>query len=411
MAVINTNVSSLIAQNSMTGNARAQSNAMQQLSTGLRINSAKDDAAGMAIASKMTSQIKGLDQAVRNGNDGISLLQTAEGAMVAMNDMLQRMRELSVQSASDSNTTADRGNLNAEYKQLKAEIVRIGNNTQWNGMNILNGSTELGSASGTYRGVSFQVGAQASQTIDINMKNFTFTSSDTPTGSSVTTIALGSATAADDATHFQATIGGTNVDVTFAAMSAAPSAANATATAASLQAGLSKYSGLEGVKVAAVGTTITITDAAGNAVSNVSFKKADGTTAATDTAKFVTTLNNAAAGTAAIPSGAVFTVALAGSAIDTKANANTSLTALDTALASVSSERAGIGATINRLTYTVDNLTNVSQNASASRSRVQDTDYAKASTELARTQIIAQAATAMLAQANQSQQSVLALLK
>jgi flagellin len=411
MSVINTNVSSLIAQNSMTGNARAQSNAMQQLSTGLRINSAKDDAAGMAITSKMTSQIKGLDQAVRNGNDGISMLQTAEGAMVAMNDMLQRMRELSVQSASDSYTTTDRGNLNAEYKQLKAEITRIGANTQWNGMNILNGSTDLGTPSGSYRAVSFQVGAQASQTIDINMKNFTFTSSDTPSTPSVTTIALGSSTAGDDATHFQATIGGTNVDVTFTAMLAAPSAANATATAASLQAGLSKYSGLEGVKVAAVGTTITITDAAGNAVSNVKFKKADGTTDATDTAKFVTTLNNGTGGIAAVPAGAVFTVGLAGSAIDTKANANTAIAALDTALNSVSTERATIGATINRLTYTVDNLTNVSQNASASRSRVQDTDYAKASTELARTQIIAQAATAMLAQANQSQQSVLALLK
>jgi len=409
MAVINTNVSSLIAQNSMTGNARAQSNAMQQLSTGLRINSAKDDAAGMAIASKMTAQIKGLDQAVRNGNDGISMLQTAEGAMVAMNDMLQRMRELSVQSASDSNTSTDRSNLNAEYKQLKSEITRISSNTQWNGMNILNASADLGSANGDMRKVSFQVGAQASQTIDINFKNFTFTTGDNATSPSVTTINFAATTAADDATHFTATIGGTNVDVAFTAMGADPSEANVASLATTLQTGLRQYSGLEGINVTSSGETLTITDATGKAVSAVAFKQQD-LSASAETG-FQTTYANGTGTTATAPVGGVFTQSLAGSTIDTKPHANSALTQVDTALASVSAERALIGATINRLTYTVDNLTSVSQNASASRSRVQDTDYAKASTELARTQIIAQAATAMLAQANQSQQSVLALLK
>ena len=140
MPVINSNISALTAQSALAANSRAQSSSMQQLSTGLRINSAKDDAAGMAIAAKMTSQIRGLDQAVRNANDGISLLQTADGSLTAVTDMLQRMREISVQASSDSNVSSDRTALNNEFSQLRNEINRVASNTQWNGMNILDKS-------------------------------------------------------------------------------------------------------------------------------------------------------------------------------------------------------------------------------------------------------------------------------
>ena len=165
MATINTNMSAKVASNSLVRNDRSMSATMERLSTGLRINSAKDDAAGLAISSKMTSQIRGLDQAVRNANDAISMIQVAEGAMKEVTNMLQRMRELGVQAISDSNTANDRSALNNEYKQLSAEIMRIAENTQWNGTNILDDT--IGSS-----GVStFQVGANAKQTIDVDFGN------------------------------------------------------------------------------------------------------------------------------------------------------------------------------------------------------------------------------------------------
>ena len=159
MATINTNMSANIAANSMVRNERTMTSTMERLSTGLRINSAKDDAAGLAISSKMTSQIRGLDQAVRNANDAISMIQVAEGAMKEVTNMFQRMRELAVQAISDSNTNADRGALNNEYKQLSAEVARIAENTQWNGTNILDGARTNS---------VFQIGANANQTIAVN---------------------------------------------------------------------------------------------------------------------------------------------------------------------------------------------------------------------------------------------------
>ncbi len=159
MATINTNMSANIASNAMTRNERSMSSTMERLSTGIRINSAKDDAAGLAISSKMTSQINGLNQAVRNANDAISMIQVAEGAMKEVTNMFQRMRELAVQSISDSNTSADRTALNNEYKQLSQEVQRVAENTQWNGTNILDGARTQ---------TTFQIGANASQTIQVN---------------------------------------------------------------------------------------------------------------------------------------------------------------------------------------------------------------------------------------------------
>jgi flagellin len=292
MSVINTNVNSLVAQNAVTVNARSLSRAMEQLSTGKRINGSKDDAAGLSISQIMTAQIRGLNQAVRNANDGISLLQTADGAMIEQSNMLQRMRELAVQAASDTVTPDQKNYLNSEFIALRTEIDRIGSNTQWNGKNLLDGLGGSGS-DGTY---TFQVGA-----------NETSVASDS-------TIS---------------------------------------------------------VKIDSLRTTGPIYT--GISASKIVDSPATPTTSTTD--------------------------------------ASAAITSIDASLKLANEQRAKIGAAINQLTYAADNLSNVSMNTSASRSRIEDTDYAMASTELARTQIIQQAATAMLAQANQAPQSVLALLK
>jgi flagellin len=275
MSVINTNVKSMIAQNAMSVNNRSLGKAMEQLSTGKRINAASDDAAGLAIANRMSAQIKALDQSVRNANDGISMMQTAEGATKEITNMLQRMRELSVQAANDSYSSTDRTAIAAEVTQLTDEITRVATNTQWNGMSILGGAT-------AYSSMTFQVGTE---------------------GDSSSAITVG-----------------------FSAMSA---------------------------------TALTIT--------SLSFA--------------------------------------------TSSTAQASIELLDTAITAVDTFRSGLGARINRLTSAADNLANVALNTSASRSQIEDTDYAKATTELAKTQIIQQAASAMLAQANQAPQSVLSLLR
>ena len=292
MTVINSNISATLTANALSKNERAMGQTMERLSTGLRINSAADDAAGLAIASKMTSQINGLNQAVRNSNDAISMLQTADGAAIEITNMLQRMRELSVQAATGTNTSTDVANLNTEFTALLSSIDAIANNTEWNGKKILNGTEGAGNltSSPTAFVTTFQVGANAGQSLQIDFGDW----------------------------------------------------------------------------------------------------------------------NLAAGGTGG--SGTVATGVL-GADFSAKTISNTTIAELDTAIAGINTRRATYGAAINRLEYTVDNLTNVSQNSAASRSRIQDADYAAETTELARTQIIQQAGTAMLSQANQQAQSVLALLK
>ena len=286
MAVVNTNVNATVAQNALVRNERQMNTAMERLSTGQRINGAKDDAAGLAISSRMTSQIRGLEVGIRNANDAISMISTADGALIEVSNMLQRMRELALQSSNGTTTDADRNYLNAEYANLLTEIDRIAENTQWNGSTILNHTT---AASSTFK---YQVGANGGQTVAVNFGDLT------NTGSGV----------------FQ--------------------------------------------------------------LLNSSHASISATTAA--------------------------------SAITTGSAA---VTAIDSAISSVNSQRATYGAAINQLTYAVDNLASVKVNAEASRSRVLDTDYAKETSELARTQIIQQAGTAMLAQANQLPQTVLSLLQ
>ena len=313
MTVINTNTAATLTANALTKNERAMSQTMERLSTGSRINSASDDAAGLAISSKMTSQINGLNMAVRNANDAISMIQTVDGAVVEITSMLQRMRELTVQAASETNTVADKAALNTEFQALDDEIDRIATNTQFNGTKVMDGS--LGA-------VAFQVGANASQTISV--------------------------TFADFQTNFGAT------------------EASESGVDANSSADLDIFTNL------------------------------DRATASND--------SNAANGTDEA-------IDLDGQVITNGATHSDVLNRLDEALERVNEHRATLGATINRLEYAADNLANVSQNASASRSRILDADYAAETTELARTQIIQQAGTAMLSQANQQAQSVLALPK
>ncbi len=374
MASINTNMSANIAANSMTRNERSMSSTMERLSTGLRINSAKDDAAGLAISSKMTSQIRGLDQAVRNSNDAISMVQVAEGAMKEVTNMFQRMRELAVQAISDSNTSADRTALNNEYKQLSAEVSRIAENTQWNGTNILDGART---------NTVFQIGANANQTIAVNFGDLSANDT-TATITSNTVLTLGQAPAVGDVLTFKVDDGQFQ-SITFAAAEATDTASIAvTATSAA-------------------GASVTAANDDGNTI-----------TAAWDVSAKTITLTTASSGTQVITDAKVTRgthAPVAASDITTSAFANTALGVLDTAIEGVNSTRAGLGASMSRLEYASDNLQNVAQNTASARSRVLDADYAAETTELARTQIIQQASTAMLAQANQSQQAVLSLLR
>ena len=387
MTVINTNVKSLIAQNALTKNNRALSNAMEQLSTGKRINSAKDDAAGLAITSRMTSQIRGLDQAVRNGNDAVSMLQTAEGALIEVTNMLQRMRELSVQAANDTYAPQDRGYLNQEFQQLKDEVHRITRATQWNGMNILDASFE--GDEGVPGRFAFQIGANEGQTVAHTLGDIGFRSPDaeiavTTTGGAavkeVGTVTLTGELHKDDVVTI--TLGGTAHAYTVLQEDIGD---NQDATLANVAAKL-KTALNAGTKATATssGAVVTYTNAVNGTL--------------TRSVAVTYTDDGALSGIKDLD-------------IITTPNSSDSLAALDVGIDTINSARANIGAMINRLTYAVDNLTNVSQYTSASRSTIQDADYAKASSELARTQIIQQAATAVLAQANTQAQSVLKLLQ
>ena len=281
MTVINTNTGSIYAQQALIANSRGLAQTMQQLSTGKRINNSVDDVAGMAIATRLTAQIRGLNQAVRNANDGISMIQTAEGATEQVTNMLQRMRELAIQASNDTNNGDDRSFLDLEFQALNTQIDKIANYTQWNAADILDGNNARGLGSGVF---TFQVGANAAQTIEVTFPDMR-TSND---------------------------------------------------------------SLLSSIRPTAITSTLT---------------------------------------------------------------ANSALGTISSALDKVNLERAKMGAVISRLQFAADNLFNVSAKASESRSRIEDTDYSQASTDLARRNIIQQAAQAMLAQANQAPQLVLQLLK
>jgi len=383
MTVINTNNAATLTANALTKNERAMSQAMERLSTGVRINSAGDDAAGLAISSRMTSQINGLDMAVRNANDAVSMVNTADGALIEVSNMLGRMRELAVQSSSGTNSTTDRTALNTEYVALLNEVGRVSENTQWNGMNLLD---DTPGSSGT---VSFQVGANASQTVstvfgDIGAQQ---SISNAGTTANAHAITVGGSSTDGISTGDIITVGITDAaDNTTGYMQFTMSADNVTDI-------------YDTTAAATLGSTVTFN----SIVYTLTSSTTAGTLALTG-ASGTSTLHNLTVSRG-------IHAAVADNDVLTTTKANSAITALDTAIDDINTQRSVFGAAINRLEYAADNLANVSQNTSASRSRILDADYASETTELARTQIIQQAGTAMLSQANQQAQSVLALLK
>ena len=410
MTVINTNVSATLAANAITKNDRAMSTAMERLSTGLRINSAADDAAGLAIASRMRSQVDGLEQAARNANDGISMIQTAEGAYIEVSNMLSRMKELAVQASSGTYSNTDRAALNLEFGQLQSEMKRIAGNTQWNGFNILDGAA--GGASAT---VNYQVGAGSGQTMAATFNTlYKNVATSTATAESVVSNRTqsivdisGSSIAAGD--HIKITLtdnGGNKVDLLLnvdstAATALSGGAGKDTVVDGDIHYADNGYTALNTVLGQAGHAGITVElgyNGTANAANKIFIK---GTA---DTQPFTL-----AATDVSIVRGEVST--LDAFDVSSATNAQKSVTELDSLITTVAAGRAKYGAYINRLEYAADNLMNVAQNTDASRSRIEDADYASETSELARTQIISQASTAMLAQANQSKQSVLALLQ
>ena len=485
MSVINTNISSIQAQNSLRLNQLNQSTAMERLASGVRINSAKDDAAGLAIATRMTANIRGVAGAVRNANDGISLTQTAEGSLGQISDNLQRIRELAVQSANTGNNASDRAAMNNEASQLIAEIDRVASNTSFNSINLLDGTftaqaLQVGAGNSANDRLVISIGNARSSTLGVGASS-SYTASKAGSG-----VVTSTALAAGDLSLNAYQVGASVSDgVSFANASASGIAKAAAINAVSGQSGVSAtvssttHTGiaastfvatavgdvvLNGVDlgilgaVTAAGDRGTQTAAAVNAKTSqtgvtatvtsaglISLAAADGrnitvtTTAAGftgtglgatgATTTYSSTLTLASSGSAGITLGgtsglaavnmsvtAVAATATAGAGVSsldltTVSGSQAALATLDRAINTITDSRASMGAYQNRLTAAISNLETTSQNLQASRSRIMDTNYAKESTSLAKSQIISQAATAMLAQANQSQQGVLALLR
>jgi len=408
MTVINTNTAATLTANALTKNERAMSQTMERLSTGLRINSASDDAAGLAISSKMTSQINGLNMAVRNANDAVSMVSTAEGAYIEVTNMMQRMRELAIQSSTATNTSTDRAALDTEYQALNDEIQRVAGNTQWNGVNVLDDTV------GTAGVVTMQVGANATQTLDVNFGSLGATGH--------TVAAAVTARSGGTAAFVELTFGGTaladgdvismffsdggHMTYTLGAGDAAHIAAGEVTNAHALAFETQAKGYTADKSVTGFFSDATAGNAAGNLVVTVG--------SAANKIQFAGN-NTSSASAIVLPTNIHVTRGDSAPVLSTDIlevdHATASIKFLDTAIAALATQRSVFGAATNRLEYAADNLANVSQNASASRSRILDADYAAETTELARTQIIQQAGTAMLSQANQQAQSVLALLK
>jgi flagellin len=500
MTILNTNISAIAAQNSLRTSGLNQSTAMERLSSGIRINSAKDDAAGLAISTRMTANIRGLAAAIRNANDGISLTQTAEGSLASIGDNLQRIRELAVQSANSSNNATDRAALHAEATQLVSEIDRVANNASFNGIKLLDGS---------YQDQSLQVGAgnELNDRISITIGSAKASSlgvgggssfSTTVTGSSVGSVAL----VAGGLSVNGYVVGGANDDgvsssgsntsgiAVAAAINAVSGQSGVTATVQKTERAGSTASGfttaiqsgnvlINGVNIGAIAAATTQAERGGQMTAAINAKSGQtgviatfntttgavkliagdgrnisiaiganstqvitqsitglfhtqgGTNGApvesvTRSSVKLTSSNQSGITVAGITDEALTAVgigegyssstATAGAGVSTvdlstASGSQTALSTLDKAINTITDMRASMGAYQNRLTASISNLEVSSMNLQASRSRILDTDYAKETTNLAKSQIIQQAATAMLAQANQSSQSVLSLLK
>ena len=393
--VINTNILSLQTQSNLNTSQSSLNTAIQRLSSGLRINSAKDDAAGQAIANRFTANIKGLTQASRNANDGISIAQTTEGALSEVNNNLQRIRELSVEAANGTNSGSDLKSIQDEIKQRLSEIDRVSAQTQFNGVKVLAKDQNM----------SIQVGANDSETISIALKEITSktlgVAGFSVAGPQGATASIGSAAA-------QTALG-----------SATPvTAASATGIAA---ADIQRALGLN--TSAAINSQSVVTDSKGNWFVQVSMT---GLTAADDAAlsskglagngtATSTTMYIAVKPSDASVSGSTAGFTIKGASLQAsdfqQAATVDPLKTLDSALASVDSLRSSLGAVQNRFESTINNLSTTVNNLSASRSRIEDADYATEVSNMTRAQILQQAGTSVLAQANQTTQGVLSLLR
>jgi len=501
--VINTNVLSLNSQRNLNKSQSSLATSLQRLSSGLRINSAKDDAAGLAISDRMSSQIRGLNQAARNANDGISLAQTAEGALAQTGDLLQRMRELSIQSANATNSSSDRASIQAEVSQLVQEVDRIASTTEFNGLKLLDGS---------FSSQAFQVGANSNQTINVSitgaaskdLANYSLSGASATNGEgTASSLAVTSGAAAATAISAQTLTvsgsGGTKaIDVTLAssafdaakAVTAEEASTGVTATATttveldSIDAGtvtmtlgtsnstststisatvsatdvsslvteINKATGSTGITAAVDGTKVVLTQAEGHDITLDDYANTSGAGATSMTFDTIggtggdsVTVVSSAAGTTADSTRATgvvtfnssngFTVAssdatgvngileaaqdtalgstaslLSDISVTSATSSQSALDVIDASLSAINDKRASLGATQNRFEATINSLNTTSENLSAARSRILDTDFAAETANLTRSQILQQAGTAMLAQANQVPQGVLSLL-
>jgi flagellin len=387
-----TNTSSLNAQRNLTKSGEGLATSMQRLSSGMRINSAKDDAAGLQISNRLTSQVNGLGVAQRNANDGISMAQTAEGAMQASTDILQRMRELALQSANGSNSSDDRDALQKEVTALSTELTRISTTTSFGGQKLLDGN---------FGTKNFQVGSNANEVIGMTL-------------TSIAADVLGKVDAVDmvgSGSYDAANIGIADETVTF-------SVTNAQGTSAvdvDLTVGMGAKDVAEAINASAgsIGITATYDEANGT----LSFAAENGTTAATTVSTLTGTTGVFALASTALSTGYVDDSSTLGSAINSinisgsdGTGAQSALKSIDAALKQVDEQRADLGALQNRFGHTISNLSNISENVSASRSRIQDTDFAVETAVMTKNQILQQAGTSILAQANQLPQAALSLI-
>lgn len=425
--IINHNSMSSNALRQLNINSAAQAKSMAKLSSGLRINTAADDAAGLAISEKMKGQIRGLDQAARNAQDGQSLLQTAEGGLNETHDILQRMRELAVQASNDTNTDQDRQNIQSEMSQLETEIDRIGNTTQFNTKNLLDGS--MGKAvnaavANVNTSAALQGGSGSVTTDDLvdalkdaNGNSLGISIGDTITinytvnGTAKTaSLTITAGTAKNDSSNAPAvTTNVSNIGALFGS--------DATLTA-DASGHLVLTAGTAGTAGAVEGVTITVKDSNGvtrTAATNALSSFAE-TTAAADkrtdgSATLLIGANGGQTLTVDINDMRAQALGVSGLQVSTQSQANSAIKVIDTAIQKVSAERAKIGAFENRLDHTINNLNTSSQNISDAQSRIADVDMAKEMMNQSKASVLAQAAQAMLAQANQQPQQVLQLLR
>ena len=490
MSVINTNISALAAQASLRKTGLNSATSMERLSTGIRINSAKDDAAGLAISTRMTSNIRGMAAAIRNSNDGISLTQTAEGSLSAIQSNLQRIRELAVQSSNSGNSASDRASINLEAQQMITEIDRVATNAAFNGSKLLDGTFnnkdfQVGSGNDTTDRISISIGnakasalgvvgattgassanTQAAVSLDVlnagdlAIKGFAISASTSDnvssTNSSASAIAKANAinasssltgvTAKANATVIEsgtvtgqaAKINAGDILLNGVDLGEIAIATDAPGRAAQLAAAMNAKTSQTGVTAAVTNTnkvTMTASDgrnitwtvggsiAAGVAgftsstgstttYASLSLTSSTGDSALTYTASSTGAAKVGLTGALTLTASTVTGQTVSSVDLTTQANSQKALSILDSAIDTVTNSRANLGAYQNRFEAAISNLETTSMNLQASRSRILDTDYAKETTNLAKSQIVQQAATAMLAQANQSSQSVLALLK